>query len=721
MSISSNVSIKNFLFGIIGLLTILLVILSISNLVFYYKENKQIQKINLANSIADNILEASGFLAQERGITSAALSSKSTAERETLSLLQSVREKADKPINETFALSARLSETDAQNDDFKSIVKKTREGFLIVQNARSSVDANLSKTEKNYEAMEWINTMTSFIDTAAELRHEAIETSARGDLIAEATRLNVELKQAAWLVSEYAGRERANLAPFITLKKPVDSVTMEKLRGFSAIVDVNINIISRLKEMRGMDAVVLSALSRMDETFNNRFQKTRKAVYSASATGNYPISGKEWIDKSTEAINSTLEVSSAVGAMVHHAYANVSDARWNMALAVILLAFVICVCLLSLRGIRRKIVLPMNYLSNTMSAIEKTKDLTIKLNVETSDESGAMAEAFNKMISGLHFIIKETRASIERLASASEELSASAMQIADGGKAQSARAAQVSTAAQQMSATIVEVAKNISDASSAVKETSAVAKSSGKIVTETITSMNGISTTAKQSSRIISTLGGRSKEIGKIITVIEDIADQTNLLALNAAIEAARAGEQGRGFAVVADEVRKLAEKTMQATKEISAMIKPMQDDTALAMASTEEEVRAVEQGVKLAKDAGEALTSISVKVNDVNVMMNQIASATEEQSTTTEQISNDIEAVATVVKETSDSAQQIARASQNIAELAAGLKTLVDTFKITGVLHSNPALKNDDTEKQLKLVRFDKFEKNGATATSSI
>jgi methyl-accepting chemotaxis protein len=140
--------------------------------------------------------------------------------------------------------------------------------------------------------------------------------------------------------------------------------------------------------------------------------------------------------------------------------------------------------------------------------------------------------------------------------------------------------------------------------------------------------MEGISATAKESSRIIETLGGRSQEIGNIINVIDDIADQTNLLALNAAIEAARAGEQGRGFAVVADEVRKLAEKTMKATKEIGGMIKAMQDETKKAIASMQNEVAAVTSGVKLAQEAGGALKEIVARVDVVTSMVHQVTTA---------------------------------------------------------------------------------------------
>lgn len=437
MGIMGKLSIKKFLSGIIYLLTLLLILLSVSNLVWYSKENRQIKKINIANSIADDVLEASGILAQERGIVSEALSSKEPASMETLNKILETRTKSGKILHDVFEQVERLSAEEGSNEAFATTVKKARDSFSALEDARKSVDGNLKKDEKKYTAKEWIGAITSFIDTAAELRLSANAASARGDALAEALRLNVELKQSAWLVSEYAGRERANLAPFIASKKPLDKETLEKLEAFRAVVELNMKTLQALHNMNGAAPEVKKAIEKMESVFWGRFQQVRLMVYAAKTTGNYPISGKEWIEKSTEAINSTLDVSAAVGGMVHNNYANLSDARWNMALAVVMLVFVICVCLFSLRAINGKVIKPMRYLSETMSSIEKTKDLTIKLNVETDDESGAMAEAFNKMMRALHGVIKETRASIERLASASEELSATAAQIANGTKAQS--------------------------------------------------------------------------------------------------------------------------------------------------------------------------------------------------------------------------------------------------------------------------------------------
>ncbi|MBI5233621.1 MAG: type IV pili methyl-accepting chemotaxis transducer N-terminal domain-containing protein [Deltaproteobacteria bacterium] len=317
-------------------------------------------------------------------------------------------------------------------------------------------------------------------------------------------------------------------------------------------------------------------------------------------------------------------------------------------------------------------------------------DLTKKVDVKVSlmgkeikNEVGRLVESVNALATNMSSVIENIVESSTTLASASEQLSSSATQIASGGEEQAGRATHVSTASHEMSATIIDVAKNASNAAESAETASRTASMGGQVVSKTIESMNGIATTAKETSDVIAALGERSTEIGKIVSVIDDIADQTNLLALNAAIEAARAGEQGRGFAVVADEVRKLAERTSKATKEIGIMIKSIQEETEKAIATMDKEVKVVEQGVTLAKEAGSALGDIVGQVEAVTSMIRQIAVASEEQATTSDQISKDIEAVASITKQSTSGAQEIAHASHEMASMAAKLKSVVAMFKV--------------------------------------
>jgi methyl-accepting chemotaxis protein len=237
---------------------------------------------------------------------------------------------------------------------------------------------------------------------------------------------------------------------------------------------------------------------------------------------------------------------------------------------------------------------------------------------------------------------------------------------------------------EEMTKTIVENSKNASDTAVTAKQAKEAAEAGGKVVEETVEGMKRIAEVVNMSAETVKALGKSSDQIGEIIGVIDDIADQTNLLALNAAIEAARAGEQGRGFAVVADEVRKLAERTTKATKEIATMIKQIQADTQGAVVSMEEGTKKVGEGIALADKAGVSLkeiVGISQKVTD---MVTQIAAASEEQSSASEQISKNVEAISAVTGETAQGTQQIARAAEDLNRLTEELQGLVAKFRLS-------------------------------------
>ena len=210
------------------------------------------------------------------------------------------------------------------------------------------------------------------------------------------------------------------------------------------------------------------------------------------------------------------------------------------------------------------------------------------------------------------------------------------------------------------------------------------AREGGKVVEETLSKMRAIAQSVAETATKVHELGKRSDEIGRISGVIEDIADQTNLLALNAAIEAARAGEQGRGFAVVADEVRKLAERTGNATKEIAEMIRNIQTETKTAVAAMEAGSREVESGVESTRKAGDSLQAIIKMSEQVGDMVTQIATAATEQSATTEHINNNIEEIAKIASSSESGARQTAGALQDLAGLATNLRRLVGQFRLS-------------------------------------
>lgn len=310
-------------------------------------------------------------------------------------------------------------------------------------------------------------------------------------------------------------------------------------------------------------------------------------------------------------------------------------------------------------------------------------DLSTSVGSDRKDEIGLLLQAMGGMIGEWKQVVSEVQTSADNLASASTQINMTADQMLSGANAQSQMATQVATASHEMSASIVNIARNATHISTSVTETSAVARDGKTVVDKAVHEVREIAATVNESSQVMRTLGDQSRQIGDIISVINDIADQTNLLALNAAIEAARAGEQGRGFAVVADEVRKLAERTSSATAEIGVMIKNMQQGVQLAIGSMQKATTCVEGGVALSQEAGNALDQIVACIENLDVLGQQIASATTQMEAASEDIGRDIESIATVTKQASLGSEEAAESSARLTSLSVSLQQVVGRFRI--------------------------------------
>ena len=305
------------------------------------------------------------------------------------------------------------------------------------------------------------------------------------------------------------------------------------------------------------------------------------------------------------------------------------------------------------------------------------------MEVTSQDEIGKAGTALNTMKNNLREVIQSIAGTAEHVASASEEISSSATLQAQGAETQKDQAAQVATAMQEMSSTVLQVSENSNKAAEASRQAAETAREGGNIVEETLAKMRVIAASVQGSAKKVEELGKSSDQIGRIAGVIDDIADQTNLLALNAAIEAARAGEQGRGFAVVADEVRKLAERTTTATKEIAQMIKTIQDETKVAVVAMEAGTKQVEEGVTSTSKAGASLKQIIHMSEQVGEMITHIATAATQQSSASEEVNNNMEQIARLVKESADGAKQSAQACGDLSGLALDLQKMVGNFKV--------------------------------------
>jgi len=321
-----------------------------------------------------------------------------------------------------------------------------------------------------------------------------------------------------------------------------------------------------------------------------------------------------------------------------------------------------------------------NRVANAMGRVADG-DLSTQLTIYAQDEIGDLGRNINRMLTSIAGMIVSIKDTASQVASAAGTMYASSEQIATGTEEVAAQVSGVATASEEMAATSSEIAQNCASAADSSKQASNLAIEGVSVVQETVTGMGRIAERVTLTATTVERLGSRSDQIGEIVETIEDIADQTNLLALNAAIEAARAGEQGRGFAVVADEVRALAERTTKATKEIGMMIRDIQNDTKGAVSAMKEGVNEVEQGTRDADKSRIALEHILNQINTVSEQILQIATAAEQQTATTTEITNSIQMITDVVQTSARSSHESAASASELTSHAEDLRRLVDRF----------------------------------------
>ncbi|WP_136523686.1 methyl-accepting chemotaxis protein [Geomonas ferrireducens] len=658
-----NLKIRTKLSLMIAVPVLGMVLFSLWNAKKDYAQLQGLVQTQNLTALAVQVGELSHQIQKERGYTSGFLNAKGTKFKEELA---GQRAKVDKAIEDVTAFQNK-------NEDSVKLVKPS------LDTAAAAID-KLKATRAGIDTLQVTGAQaytfyTGLINSYMDVVAAVATTSGRREVMRQATAYYSFVK-----AKEETGKERAALNAVLA----ADTLDQDRLQRTMTILAAQQDYLDLFRKFASPEAV-----SAFDEKAKApvfaKVEEIRGAVLSKGIAGHFGIPAETWFPVITEKIDTmkevedvlTKEILATAGGLAHSAKVTLIMSLVLAALASLgtcLLGFIITA------GITR----PLSRMLGMLKDIaEGEGDLTKRLEVGRKDELGEVSTWFNRFIENVHGIVAQLSSNTLQLSASCQQLSSTAVQIATAAEEVASQSGAVATASEEMSATSNDISANCSQAAESSNRASDTARGGAEVVQQTLIGMQKIAERVQESARTVQNLGTRSDEIGAIVGTIEDIADQTNLLALNAAIEAARAGEQGRGFAVVADEVRALAERTTRATKEIGTMIRAIQGDTNGAVTSMKLGVQEVESGMDSSRRSGEALDQILNAIGELTTQIHQIATAAEEQTAVTGEITANIGTITGVVSETANGAHETAREATQMSTLASELQQIVGRFKL--------------------------------------
>lgn len=665
MSFWSNIKIRNKIILMLIFPIAVSAYFSISVLMDKSKILSEMKTVQTLSSLAVKISALVHEMQKERGSTALFLGSKGT---EFGTELSAQRNETDKKIND---LNAFLK--DFERGQFGGEFKRGLEDAM--SNLGGIADKRGSASSMTVSAGEIIgyytNTIASLLDVISHISKLSTNT--------EITTMTFAYNNFL-LGKERAGIERAVLSNTFA----ADMFGPGMFNRFNSIVAEQNTYLNMFLSLATSEQEEFYK-SRMKGEFVDEAARMRKVAFDNADKGGFGIDAPYWFKTQTGKINLLKEVEDRLSNDLNSKTVELKNgAQAALTVSVLVTIIAAITSLLIAYFITRSITGPVGMLSRSMVELASGQgDLTARLKVEGRDEIAETSLSFNRFIEGLHEMIRQVNSNSMQLSSASEQISSATEEMAAGADSQSRQTSETAGAMEEMASSVHLVFENSKKSLAAVDKATREAEDGGKVVEKTMSGMSKIENAVQESAGKVKELGMRSREIEKIVGVINEIASQTNLLALNAAIEAARAGEHGRGFEVVAEEIRKLAEQSSRSTVQIKDIISEIRNETQLAAESMAGVTKEVEDGVRLAVMTGEAFEKIIASIRETADMIKGMAETSKQQATVSDQVAKSVENISSTTKETAAASEEIAQSTQELAKLADNLQHLVEQFKI--------------------------------------